>query len=93
MPRSCQRSSEATAATRLQLRESFGRLDACHARCIAVPGYDRGRIRIEARGAGGALLVMAKEQPMAGVSGTEMFDSQWRSIRRAAVVLDSPEFV
>ena len=53
----------------------------------------RDRIRIEARGAGGALLVMDKEQPMAGVSGTEMFDSQWRSIRRAAGVPDSLEFV
>ena len=68
-------------------------LDACHARLLAVPGYDRGRIRIEARGAGGALLVMDKEQPMAGVSGTEMLDSQMRSIRRAARVPDSPEFV
>ena len=68
-------------------------LDACHARLVAIPGYDRGRIRIEARGAGGAMLVMDKEQPMAGVSGTEMLDSQWRSIRRAAGVLDSPEFV
>jgi aspartate dehydrogenase len=68
-------------------------LDACHARLIAVPGDDRGRIRIEARGAGGALLAMDKEQQMAGVSGTEMLDSQWRSIRRAAGVMESPEFV
>ena len=58
-----------------------------------MPGYDRGRIRIEARGASGALLVMDKEQPMAGVSGTEMLDSQWSSIRRAARVPGSPEFV
>lgn len=68
-------------------------LDACHARLVAVPGYDRGRIVIEARGAGGALLRLEKEQPMAGVSGTEMVESQWRSIRRAAGALDSPDFV
>lgn len=68
-------------------------LDACQARLVAVPGSDRGRIRIEARGAGGALLVLEKEQPMAGVSGTEMLDSQWRSIRRAAGVPDSLQFV
>ena len=68
-------------------------LDACQARLIAVPGYDRGRIRVEATGAGGARLVLEKEQPMAGVSGTEMFESQWRSIRRAAGVPDSPDFV
>ncbi|MCY7320053.1 MAG: DUF108 domain-containing protein [Ramlibacter sp.] len=68
-------------------------LDACHARLVAVPGLDHGRIRIEARGPAGALLVMDKAQPMAGVSGTEMVDSQWRSIRRAAGVADHPEFV
>ena len=36
---------------------------------------------------------MDKEQPMAGVSGTEMLDSQWHSIRRAAGAAGSPEFV
>ncbi|TFZ00954.1 DUF108 domain-containing protein [Ramlibacter henchirensis] len=68
-------------------------LDACHARLVAVPGYERGRILVEAIGAGGALLRLEKEQPMAGVSGTEMFESQWRSIRRAAGVPDSPDFI
>jgi predicted dinucleotide-utilizing enzyme len=68
-------------------------LDACRARLVAVPGSERGRIRIEALGHDGSRLVLEKEQPMAGVSGTEMFESQWRSIRRAAGVLDSPDFV
>ena len=68
-------------------------LDACRARLVAVPGLDVGKIRIEAQGKDGALLVLHKEQPMEGVSGTEMFESQWRSIRRAAGVIDSPAFV
>ncbi len=68
-------------------------LDACHARLVAVPGFDRGRILIEAKGKDGSMLRLEKEQPMAGVSGTEMFESQWRSIRRAAGAMDSPEFV
>ena len=68
-------------------------LDACRARLIAVPRLNVGKIRIEAKGKDGALLVLHKEQPMAGVSGTEMFESQWRSIRRAAGVMDSPAFV
>ena len=68
-------------------------LDACLARLIAVPGYDRGRILVEAEGRDGSRLVLDKEQPMAGVSGTEMVDSQWRSIRRAAGASGNPEFV
>lgn len=68
-------------------------LDACHARLVAVPGFDRGKIVIEASGKDGSRLILHKEQPMAGVSGTEMFESQWRSIRRAAGVIDSPDFV
>jgi predicted dinucleotide-utilizing enzyme len=68
-------------------------LDACQARLIARPGFDRGRILVEATGRDGSRLVLHKEQPMAGVSGTEMVDSQWASIRRAAGAMDSPGFV
>ena len=67
--------------------------DACHVRLVAVPGHERGRIRIEARGAGGALLAMDKEQPMAGVSGTEMFASQFHSIRKATGLFEPFDFV
>ena len=68
-------------------------LDSCHARLVAVPGLDCGKILIEAAGKDGSRLVLEKEQPMAGVSGTEMFESQWRSICRAAGAMASPEFV
>jgi len=68
-------------------------LDACQARLIALPGHDRGSILVEATGRDGSRLVLQKEQPMAGVSGTEMVDSQWASIRRAAGATDHPEFV
>ena len=68
-------------------------LDACHARLVAVPGFDRGKILIEAVGDDGSRLLLEKEQPMAGVSGTELLESQWRSIRRAAGAIDSLDFV
>jgi aspartate dehydrogenase len=68
-------------------------LDACRAKLVAVPGFDRGKIRIEAVGADGSRLVLEKEQPMAGVSGTEMFESQWRSIQRAAGATESLDFI
>jgi len=59
-------------------------LDACRARLIADPALKAGIAIVEARGRDGSLLTMRKEQPMAGVSGTEMFASIFGSILRAA---------
>lgn len=58
-------------------------LDQCRARLVAVPGLQVGVVEVKAHGRDGALLHMRKEQPMSGVSGTEMFESQWASILRA----------
>ena len=59
-------------------------LDRCRARLIADPALDVGIAIVEATGADGATLMSRKSQPMAGVSGTEMFGSLFGSILRAA---------
>ena len=59
-------------------------LDACRARLIADPALDVGIAIVEAKGTDGSSLTLRKEQPMAGVSGTEMFASIFGSILRAA---------
>jgi aspartate dehydrogenase len=48
---------------------------------------------VEARGRDGSLLTMRKEQPATGVSGTEMFESQFASILRAARCRETLSFV
>lgn len=68
-------------------------LDRCQARLVADPARPVGTIRVRAVGRDGSRLEMAKEQPMAGVSGTEMVESQWASIVRAAGVRGPFAFV
>ena len=68
-------------------------LDRCRARLVACPALKVAVAEVEARGRDGALLKMRKEQPATGVSGTEMFESQFASIVRAAGRRDSLSFV
>ena len=68
-------------------------LDRCRARLIAVPAQKVAIMEVRATGHDGSLLQMRKEQPMSGVSGTEMFDSQFASIMRAAGVGQGVGFV
>lgn len=68
-------------------------LDRCRARLIADPALSVGIAEVEAIGVDGATLTSRKEQPMAGVSGTEMFGSILGSVRRAAGARRSLDFV
>jgi predicted dinucleotide-utilizing enzyme len=68
-------------------------LDRCHATLVAVPGLQAGVIEIEAVGKDGARLSLRKEQPMTGVSGTEMFASLLKSVRDAAGAGETLSFV
>jgi predicted dinucleotide-utilizing enzyme len=68
-------------------------LDRTRARLIAVPGLKVAIADITATGKDGSTLHMRKEQPVTGVSGTEMFESQFRSILRAASASATVDFV
>lgn len=68
-------------------------LDRCRARLVAVPTLNVAIAEVTARGHDGSLLTMRKEQPAVGVSGTEMFESQFASIVRAAGVREPYTFV
>ena len=68
-------------------------LDACRARLVAVPDLPVAIAEVEARGRDGSRLHMVKEQPAVGVSGTEMFESQFASILRAAGARRALDFV
>ena len=68
-------------------------LDRCQAKLIADPALDVGIAIVEATGADGATLMSRKAQPMAGVSGTEMFESLFGSILRAAGGRSPVDFV
>lgn len=68
-------------------------LDRCRAVLIADATLDHAVADVRATGRDGARLALRKKQPMAGVSGTEMFESQFASILRAAQVRRTLEFV
>ena len=68
-------------------------LDRCRARLVACPALKVAIADVEARGRDGSLLKMRKEQPATGVSGTEMFESQFASILRAAGSREPLSFV
>jgi predicted dinucleotide-utilizing enzyme len=68
-------------------------LDACRARLVADPGLDVAIAEVTATGRDGSRLTMRKEQPAVGVSGTEMFASQFASIQRAAAARETLAFV
>lgn len=59
-------------------------LDDTHAVLIADPHETRGILEVEAIGHDGSRLLVRREQPMQGVSGTEMFGSILGSVRTAA---------
>jgi len=68
-------------------------LDRCRARLVADPALKVAIAEVRAVGRDGSILHMRKEQPVSGVSGTEMFDSQFGSIMRAAGVWQPLGFV
>ena len=68
-------------------------LDRCRARLVAAPTLRVAIAEVLAVGRDGSPLHSRKEQPVAGVSGTEMFESQFHSILKAAGVGDAFDFV
>lgn len=68
-------------------------LDRCRARLVASPSLHVAVAEVNARGHDGSVLTMRKEQPASGVSGTEMFESQFASIVRAAGLREPLAFV
>ena len=68
-------------------------LDKCHAKLIASPGLKVAVTDIRAVGRDGMVLAMRKETPVVGVSGTEVFESTFRSILRAANTGAAMDFV
>ena len=68
-------------------------LDRCRARLISDPSLEYGIAEVEAWGHDGSYLRTEKRQPMAGVSGTEMVETTWRSIMSALGKRDSLHLV
>lgn len=68
-------------------------LDRCRARLIADPALKVAVAEVLATGRDGSTLFSRKEQPATGVSGTEMFESQFHSILKAAGTVEAFDFV
>lgn len=68
-------------------------LDACRAVLVSDPALEVGIADVLALGEGGIRLHSRREQPMAGVSGTDLLDSLYASIRRAAGPVPGLTFV
>lgn len=58
-------------------------IDRCRGRMIADPALDHAVAEVEAWGKDGSHLMTVKQQPMVGVSGTEMLASALRSLQKA----------
>lgn len=68
-------------------------VDQCRGRLIADPDTENGVLEVAATGKDGSELYMRKEVPMAGVSGSEMFESQYRSVLKALGLYQTLDFV
>jgi predicted dinucleotide-utilizing enzyme len=68
-------------------------LDRCRAVLVTDPALRCAIADVQARGRDGSLLHLRKEQPAQGVSGTEMIESQWASLRRMAGTREPLAFV
>lgn len=68
-------------------------VDQCRAKLIADPKLDQGVAEVEALTADGARLFMKKEQPMVGVSGSEMCDSIYFSVKKALNCYEPISFI